>query len=601
MNNVSEEVKTALTCVEVYFVKLVDGDPKIWTRDIDVITEALIRGDDVRYIHKQDQKNTESVDGEIGARLFTMNGSERPIESFIKRSLVPHTILKSIKEAKIEPEGDFGGIAGTIPEVQLLSSFQLLNLSFTEAGDVDRFLEKYPNNVLHNDSIGWLHWNSKRWIVGQKYVFKKVREMLESMLEDEAMAIAGAFKYDEQIVKLYSTHVKTFSNNNKINSIMGFLSNYVDIEPKKLDKQVGLLNLENGILDMDTGELLEHDPKYKITKIARAEYDPEASSKFHEELFNKWFPDAELRAYVIRALGMTIAGVTDEQVFFFGYDARGKNGKTTLSAVILQLLNDYGLRTSINAFQSDPKATGSSLTPWLVDFRGARMVVTNETSDATQLDAPLLKGITGGEGININPKNRPAYHVEAKCNIWIFGNKEPKVDDTTDALWRRVQLIPFENRITDDELIPMPEILRLSREESSGLVNLLLAGYRDYKEQGLNPPKKIVQATEAYRLSQDDLTRFIYQECKVSPKNIVDKRTLYDGFMSFRRAEGIFGEYSMVKLTKNLKSLNIKVDSNRRSYEGVYYEAAKDIGFTAEDEVTKVAESAVDELYEGVK
>ena len=47
-----------------------------------------------------------------------------------------------------------------------------------------------------------------------------------------------------------------------------------------------------------------------------------------------------LIAYVQRAIGYSLTGSTQEQVFFLCYGA-GANGKSTLSGVIAHILGDY--------------------------------------------------------------------------------------------------------------------------------------------------------------------------------------------------------------------------------------------------------------------
>jgi hypothetical protein len=71
-------------------------------------------------------------------------------------------------------------------------------------------------------------------------------------------------------------------------------------------------------------------------------------------------------------------------------------------------------------------------------------------------------------------------------------------------------LIPFEVYIPDAKVDEkLPEKLK---SEASGILNWMLAGLEQYRRHGLMEPDIVLNATEAYRGSQDWLNRFL-DEC----------------------------------------------------------------------------------------
>ena len=62
-----------------------------------------------------------------------------------------------------------------------------------------------------------------------------------------------------------------------------------------LDADPGVLNVRNGILDLDTLELRPHDPSAMHTRIALAAYDPGARSPLFEEFIERIQPATETR------------------------------------------------------------------------------------------------------------------------------------------------------------------------------------------------------------------------------------------------------------------------------------------------------------------
>jgi len=92
----------------------------------------------------------------------------------------------------------------------------------------------------------------------------------------------------------------------------------LNIETEELDTDPYLLNVQNGTIDLRTGELREHRQEDLITRIADVEYNPNAAcpiwKKFLMEIMNY---NTELLHYIQKAAGWGITGNTAEQSMFF--------------------------------------------------------------------------------------------------------------------------------------------------------------------------------------------------------------------------------------------------------------------------------------------
>jgi putative DNA primase/helicase len=78
----------------------------------------------------------------------------------------------------------------------------------------------------------------------------------------------------------------------------------LNIETEDLDTDPYLLNVQNGTVDLRTGELREHRQEDLITRMANVEYDPDADcsvwKKFLMEIMNY---NTELLHYIQKAAG----------------------------------------------------------------------------------------------------------------------------------------------------------------------------------------------------------------------------------------------------------------------------------------------------------
>lgn len=161
-----------------------------------------------------------------------------------------------------------------------------------------------------------------------------------------------------------------------------------------LDADPWLLNVENGTLDLRTGELRERRREDLITKLAPVEYDPEARAPTFEAFLERILPSETLRGFVQWLAGYSLTGDVSEQILPVLHGG-GANGKSTLINVLFEALGDYS--------QSSPRdflvvKKGAHPTE-LADLRGARLVSCIEVKESKKLDEELVKQLTGGDPI----------------------------------------------------------------------------------------------------------------------------------------------------------------------------------------------------------
>ena len=81
-----------------------------------------------------------------------------------------------------------------------------------------------------------------------------------------------------------------------------------------LDADPYLLNVANGTLDLRTLELRPHAPADRITKLCRGAYREDAESALWQEFLARILPDAKVRAFVQRLIGLSLLGKVKEHV-----------------------------------------------------------------------------------------------------------------------------------------------------------------------------------------------------------------------------------------------------------------------------------------------
>src|SRR5262249_37121319 len=124
----------------------------------------------------------------------------------------------------------------------------------------------------------------------------------------------------------------------------------IAVAAERLDVGPWLLNVQNGTLDLRTGQLRPHRREDLITKLAPVIYQPDARLELWENfLTTATGGDAELAAFLQRAVGYTLTGDTSEEKLLFVYGPEA-TGKSTFLEAIKAMLGDYAATADFDAF-----------------------------------------------------------------------------------------------------------------------------------------------------------------------------------------------------------------------------------------------------------
>ena len=271
------------------------------------------------------------------------------------------------------------------------------------------------------------------------------------------------------------------------------------------------LNVNNGTLDLRTGILKEHNRSDLITKIGPVEYHAGARSERWDAFLDRIFSGKKaLIAYVKRAVGMSATGDTGERVLLFCH-GDGANGKTQLMTAIRLTLGDYAGESEPSTFthRKDPRGPNENIAA----LYRLRFVTSVETDASQHLDVSVLKRATGGESLWYERKFGHGFPFKPEFTLWLCGNEEPVITDTTNSIWDRLKKIPFSVRIPQEEQIRDYGI-KLFRECKSAILAWIVEGCLEWQATGLQQPEEVTVATQAYRDDQDVLHDFFAEECR---------------------------------------------------------------------------------------
>ncbi len=301
-----------------------------------------------------------------------------------------------------------------------------------------------------------------------------------------------------------------------------------------VDAEPWILNCENGVLDLCTGELRDHSPGLRLTKVAGCAYEPCAQAPRWHAFLERILPDSGARGFVQRLAGYALTGVIREHVLpvFFGL---GANGKSVLVGTLQALLGDYAgtLPPEVVA----PIQHGEQHPTGRARLRGLRLAVASESDQTAKLAVATVKALTGGDRVVARFMRQDFFEFEPNHKLVLVTNHRPRVSDPGDAIWRRVLLVPFDVQIPEPEQDrELPDKLRV---ELPGILRWAVEGCRAWQRDGLAVPEGIKAATAEYRATEDTLGEFVAEKLETDPEAVTLAKELHAAHREW--SEGIGG------------------------------------------------------------
>lgn len=228
----------------------------------------------------------------------------------------------------------------------------------------------------------------------------------------------------------------------------GYISSIYQLMCYKLavrqwDEQPGLLPLQNGVLELATGQLLSHSPGYRLTCQLPYDYDPAATC----EPIQDWLletQDGDLqRMQLLRAyLKAIVTGRTDLQRFveLVGPGGTGKSTYSRLAIALVGLQNTF--ITELKQLEANRFEVSGIL--------GKRLVLIAD-SERSAGNVTVLKSLTGQDPLRYEQKYRQAQNGFIPNALVIVAANEPIASaDYTSGLERRRLTIPFLKTVAPD-------------------------------------------------------------------------------------------------------------------------------------------------------
>ena len=401
---------------------------------------------------------------------------------------------------------------------------------YDDIGNGRRLARLYGENIRYiGDANFWRLWDGDRWRDDKSRVvdhlaISVVEEMhrrADELLGDMKDALIKFSKKggkapdltpDQEKGRGLKAWAKQSSSKGLIQAMVYMAQHLCIAHQLDFDRDPMLLGIQNGAIDLATGRFRVAAREDYLTKQAGASYASNAQCPNWLAFLAKIMGgDQDLVDYLQRAIGYTVTGSVSEEVMFVMY-GRGANGKTTFIETITDLLGEYTTACDASLLMRQ-HAAGGGASPDIAKLKGARLVTVNETEEGAVLNEDRMKYLVSKSKIAARNLYSDPIVFTPTHKIWLATNHKPTIKSSDLGTWRRLHLIPFRVTFSADERVAdFKEKYLLP--EMSGILNWAIAGALAYQVGGLQPPKKITDATEAYRDDLDFMTRWIEENCE---------------------------------------------------------------------------------------
>ena len=328
--------------------------------------------------------------------------------------------------------------------------------------------------------------------------------------------------------------------------------------------------VKNGVVDLRTGTLRNGQPNDLITKTSPWPYLKDATApRWIEFLHGIFEGNDDLPGYIQQVIGYALTGLTGEKCFWILWGT-GSNGKTTLLEVTAAMIGrDFCWSMP---FLSD-KWTDAMSSYQRAELAGRRFVRTSELSGRKKLNSELVKSLTGSDSIEARRVRERPFNFVPVAKFFMAVNDPPVIDDTSNAMWSRVKLIPFLRSFEVDTTLK-PALLA----ELPGILAWAVEGCRQWAEAGaMVHPECVTLATKEYQLDSNPFQKFIDEQCVVGPQCTTRSAALYNRFKSDGDSDFVVSQKAFTQKLIKIPGVAMSRDRNGTLLTGIGIKSERDL------------------------
>lgn len=390
----------------------------------------------------------------------------------------------------------------------------------TDRANAKEFVDLFGEEFIWTPEGGWFVWLKTRW---------KPDDGLDRHAAVGYIADQLWRAFEETGDEITGRRAKRLESVNGMNGCLTFAQHKLVRSIIEFDRDLHLLNVVNGTIDLRTGTMKVHDRHDLITRMCPTPYDPAAQDiVWNQVIWDAFDGDTDMARFLGRFIGYSLTGETLEKSILV-VNGPTNSGKSTVTEAVYKTIGDVAEGGYACTWPADMIQAGTQVNrDYLMDkSRGSRMIIVAELEKGSRMADSFVKQVSGGDVMNHRRVYAAPYDARPTAKLVMHSNYVPRSTDS--AVHARLKLLPFEHsaRGTSPVLVPFLDStygamptggpdprIRMHLETSMNARRAILAwavnGAKRWYEQGFKIATPWMdQAMERYILESDQVWAFV--------------------------------------------------------------------------------------------
>lgn len=400
----------------------------------------------------------------------------------------------------------------------------------------------------------------------------KVDEKLICIAENFYQYKDGCYKSleDAEVKEFIINVIGESITRTKLNEIYDF-QKIVAHERMDAMNKVKLINLKNGMFDIKECSLVDHREEYLSSIQLGAKFDKKAQCPLWIKTLNEIFEGNQEKVDLLHEyMGLCLTNITKFEKALM-LSGEGANGKSVIIHILSKILGGENYSAVPLERFNNPF--------YLSNMLGKNVNFCIETNAKAPVYDSMFKAIISGDPIEVDQKNKIPFTFRPHCKLIIATNNKPRVDDKTDAFYRRLIVLEFNRQFSEKE--QNKNLKKQLEEEIDGIFLLLVDGLKKLLKRGyFDLSGDVQESIHQYRRENNNVLIFVDEECVLSDTCHIPKSNLYSSYKIWCEMNGNY-YLSQIKfgreLVQHFDGISEIRKNNERFWKGIALNNQDDI------------------------
>lgn len=305
--------------------------------------------------------------------------------------------------------------------------------------------------------------------------------------------------------------------------------------------------VKNGVFNLETWQLEDFTPEIITRNKIPVAYILGAYYQVTDKTLNKIaVNDKTIRSILEEILGYILFR-RNEFAATFILTGNGSNGKSSYLKIIRQLVGEENA-SSLDLNELDQRFKTAELFGKLAN-------IGDDIGKGYIKESSVFKKLSTGETLNVERKGKDPIDFTNYAKLIFSANEMPRINDFTDGLGRRLQIVPFKAKFTpeDEDYDPFITDKLLSDESMQYILLLALKSLkRLLEEKKFTKSKAVEEELVKYQEENNPIISFVNNE------NIeLERSVVGDVYLQYKVycAENGFQSVSNINFSKQISQL----------------------------------------------